>query len=160
LRQGAGDLGARLWRGFQALHAQGYSQIVVLGSDSPHVPSTWIDDAFRMLDTHDVVVGPAHDGGYYLLGQRGEPVDLFTSIPMSTPSVCAQTVDLAREVGRSVAFSQATFDIDHVADLAVLRASLESAPAPDADVAPATLACLRQMAIPGATYTEGVAYAD
>jgi rSAM/selenodomain-associated transferase 1 len=160
LRQGCGELGDRLWQGFQSLHAQGYEQIVVLGSDSPQVPAAWIDDAFRLLDAHDVVVGPARDGGYYLLGQRGAPVDLFTSIPMSTPSVCVQTIDLAREAGRSVTFAPSTFDIDHVSDLAALRATLEAAPSPDADVAPATQACLRQMAISDAADAEGVAYAD
>ncbi|HKD75200.1 MAG TPA: TIGR04282 family arsenosugar biosynthesis glycosyltransferase, partial [Ktedonobacterales bacterium] len=160
LRQGDGELGERLWRGFQALHAQGYEQIVVLGSDSPQVPAAWIDDAFRLLDTHDVVIGPAHDGGYYLLGQRGEPVDLFTPIPMSTSTVCAQTVDLAWEIGRSVARAPATFDIDYVADLAALQAALESASSSDADMAPETLAYLRLIVFPDTAQVEGVAYAD
>jgi rSAM/selenodomain-associated transferase 1 len=160
LRQGGGELGDRLWQGFQAFHTQGYAQIVVLGSDSPHVPAARIDDAFRLLDTHDVVVGPAHDGGYYLLGQRGMPVDLFTSIPMSTPAVGAQTVNLAQQARQRVAFAPATFDVDHLSDLAALRTALEHAPSPDADAAPATLAYLREREIPDTNGSEGMAYAD
>ncbi len=158
MRQGEGNLGTRLWQGFHTLHTQGYEQIVVLGSDSPHVPAAWIADAFRTLDTHDVVIGPAHDGGYYLLGQRGAPVDLFMSIPMSTPVVCAQTVDRAREAGLSVAFAPATFDIDHVSDLVTLSVALETAPSSATDEAPATLAVLQQIAI--SDVAKGGAYAD
>ena len=152
LRQGDGDFGSRLWQGFQHLQAQGYEQIVVLSSDSPHVPAAWINAAFGMLATHDVVIGPAHDGGYYLLGQRGTPVDLFSAITMSTADVCMETVAIARDADLTIALAPSTFDIDHVADLALLRTALEHAPVAGADAAPSTLACLRAIEMPTVTH--------
>ena len=141
LRQGAGDFGARLWGGFAALHARGYDRIVVLSSDSPHVPAEWVSQAFAALAEDDVVIGPADDGGYYLLGQRGVPTDLFSSITMSTSQVCAQTVALAQTHGLTVTHLPTTFDIDEAADLASLRAALDAAP----DLAPTTRAALTML---------------
>ena len=132
----------------QALSTRGYEQIVVLGSDSPQVPAAWIARAFAALETHAAIIGPAHDGGYYLLGQRAapEPVDLFTGIAMSTPSVCAETVRRAQMAGLQVAYLPATFDVDEASDLTRLSEALQQAPSSSADPAPETLACLRQLA--------------
>jgi rSAM/selenodomain-associated transferase 1 len=141
------DLGERLWHGFQALSRRGYDDIVVVGSDSPHLPAAYVRRAFHLLATADVVIGPAEDGGYYLLGQRAAsaPVDLFTSIEMSTPRVYDQTLDLARRQGVSVAFVPATFDIDEASQLPRLAAILRSAPTAEADPAPATLGHLERL---------------
>lgn len=148
LRQHGTDLGVRLRYGFQHLAARGYERIVVLGSDSPHVPAATITDAFAALATHDVVLGPACDGGYYLLGQRTistEPTDLFTGIPMSTPRVCEQTLARARELGLRVALTPVTFDVDEPPSLATLHVVLRGAPSAEADPAPATLALLEAL---------------
>jgi rSAM/selenodomain-associated transferase 1 len=140
--QESGDFGARLWQGFEALGRRGYERIVVLGSDSPHVPAAWVAQAFAALETDDVVIGPARDGGYYLLGQRGAPVDLFRGITMSTPTVYAETLARAEAAGLSVALAPATFDIDEADDLSRLHVALRSAPSSEADCAPATQAAL------------------
>jgi rSAM/selenodomain-associated transferase 1 len=141
LRQGAGDLGPRLWQGFRELAARGYQRIVVLSSDSPHVPAGWVRDAFAALTTQDVVIGPADDGGYYLLGQRGTPHDLFTMIPMSTPQVFAQTLAAAAAQHVTVAHLPTTFDIDEPADLGSLHTTLLAEP----ELAPVTLAALNAL---------------
>jgi rSAM/selenodomain-associated transferase 1 len=148
LRQEGADFASRLWHGFQALSARGYERMVVIGSDSPHLPAIWVTQAFASLTTHDVVVGPAQDGGYYLLGQRVKetPVDLFSGITMSTATVCAETLARAEAAGLSVAFAPATFDIDESGDLDQLRQVLRAAPSPLADAAPATLARLEALA--------------
>ncbi|MBF6590645.1 MAG: TIGR04282 family arsenosugar biosynthesis glycosyltransferase [Ktedonobacterales bacterium] len=148
LRQEGADLGARLWHAFQELRARGYQQVIVLGSDSPHIPAAWVADAFAALHTHDVVVGAAHDGGYYLLGQRATlaPVDLFTGIPMSTDTVCARTVARAEAAGLTVARAPATFDVDVAGDVPRLAAVLAAAPSAAADPAPATWAALVHLA--------------
>ena len=138
IRQAGGDFAARLWQGFEALAGRGYERVVVLGSDSPHVPAAWVAQAFASLETHDVVIGPARDGGYYLLGQRGAPVDLFSGITMSTPTVYAETLARAEAAGLSVALTPATFDIDEADDLYQLREALRAAPSTEADCAPAT----------------------
>ncbi|HEY7124428.1 MAG TPA: TIGR04282 family arsenosugar biosynthesis glycosyltransferase [Ktedonobacterales bacterium] len=148
LRQKGHTFAERLWTGFQTVSARGYEQILVLGSDSPHVPATWITHAFEALETHSAVLGPAHDGGYYLLGQRAapQPVDLFTGIAMSTSSVCTETVRRAQMAGMRVAYLPATFDVDEASDLAYLSEALRQAPSHQADPAPETVSCLRALA--------------
>jgi rSAM/selenodomain-associated transferase 1 len=144
LRQEGPDFAARLWRGFQLLSQRGYERVVVIGSDSPHLPAARVAQAFEALTGHDVVVGPAQDGGYYLLGQRvrGAAVDLFSGITMSTATVCAETLARAEAAGLSVALTPATFDIDASNDLDQLRQELRDAPSASADAAPATQAYL------------------
>ncbi|HEY7357263.1 MAG TPA: DUF2064 domain-containing protein, partial [Ktedonobacterales bacterium] len=166
LRQEGEDFAARLWHGFQTLAGRGYERVVVIGSDSPHLPAAWVAQAFESLATHDVVIGPAEDGGYYLLGQRVQvaptaagacgnrvpalspaarapaPVDLFSGITMSTATVCAETLARVRAAGLSVAQTPATFDIDEADDLDRLRRALREAPSAQADAAPATQALL------------------
>jgi hypothetical protein len=143
-RQEGQDFAARLWHGFRTLSARGYERVVVIGSDSPHLPAAWVAQAFESLATHDVVIGPAEDGGYYLLGQRVQdaPIDLFSGIAMSTATVCAETLARARAAGLSVAQTPATFDIDEADDLDRLRRALREAPSALADAAPATQALL------------------
>lgn len=139
------DLGTRLWQGFTALNARGYQRIVVLGSDSPHIPAAAVRAAFQVLDTVPAVIGPAADGGYYLLGQRGTPHDLFTSVPMSTPEVYARTLTCAASLGLTLGHIPDSFDVDALADLDRLQAALRMAPSGTADPAPATLARLDQI---------------
>jgi rSAM/selenodomain-associated transferase 1 len=157
LQQGDGPFGRRLWEGFRELAGRGYERIVVLGSDSPHVPARAVAAAFRALDTHGVVVGPAQDGGYYLLGQRAPLFDCFTGIEMSTPRVCAETVDYVRAAGRSLTLLSKTFDVDEAADLEALRAALAGAPSWQADPCPATAAALIEIAyrVPPAGHPAG-----
>ncbi len=146
IRQDEGDFAARLWQGFQAVRERGYERIVVIGSDSPHLPAAWVAQAFAALETDEVVLGPACDGGYYLLGQRGVPVDLFSGITMSTSTVYAETLARARAAGLRVALTPATFDIDEVDDLNRLRQVLCKAPSVEADPAPETQSLLGALA--------------
>ena len=150
LPQTGGDLSERLLHGFRSLQALGYDEIAVLGSDSPHIPATWIREAFAALQTADVMLGPACDGGYYLLALRARPLidDLFTGIKMSTPSVCAETVERAHSLGRTLRLGRVTFDVDEPEDLQTLHAALRGAPSPDADPAPATFALLQDLLTP------------
>ena len=143
---GAG-FGERLLHGFRALRARGYDEIAVLGSDSPHIPSGWIRDAFDALTTHDVLLGPARDGGYYLLALRArrEIDDLFTGITMSTPTVCAETIERATRLGHTLRLGRMTFDVDEVSDLRTLHNALRTAPSAEADPAPATYALLHDL---------------
>ncbi|HEX8033831.1 MAG TPA: TIGR04282 family arsenosugar biosynthesis glycosyltransferase [Ktedonobacterales bacterium] len=140
-------LGERLLHGFRTLQARGYDEIAVLGSDSPHIPAAWIREAFDALATNDLVLGPAHDGGYYLLAQHALPEidDLFTGITMSTPSVCTETVERASRLGRTVRLGRMTFDVDEPDDLKTLHSALSTAPSAEADPAPATDALLQDL---------------
>jgi rSAM/selenodomain-associated transferase 1 len=114
LRQVGRNFSQRLRHGFQTLQQRGYHRIVVIGSDSPHLPATWVQEAFAALRHDDVVIGPARDGGYYLLGLRSdaEPLDLFTGVQMSAPDTCARTIERARLMTLSVAYTPRSFDVD------------------------------------------------
>jgi rSAM/selenodomain-associated transferase 1 len=140
-------LGERLLHGFRTLQARGYDEIAVLGSDSPHIPAAWIREAFDALATDDLVLGPAHDGGYYLLAQHALPEidDLFTGITMSTPSVCTETVERANRLGRTLRLGRMTFDVDEPENLQTLHSALSAAPSAEADPAPVTYALLQHL---------------
>lgn len=108
----------RLLNGFRKL-SQSYAQVIVMSTDSPHVPLDWIAEGFALLDRHDVVLGPCADGGYYLVGMRA-PHDIFSSITMSTPTVLMETLALTERQGLRTALLPETFDVDDRAGLAAL----------------------------------------
>lgn len=115
--QANGDLGARLGAAFAGLRAEGASKILAIGSDSPTLNPTWITDAVLALDHTDVVIGPAEDGGYYLVGVRGDVDEIFAGIPWSTGKVAEVTVERARALGLSVHMLPAWYDVDDAASL-------------------------------------------
>lgn len=114
-QQGA-NLGARLLHAFQWTHSQGYSHIILIGSDTPQVTLANIENARRELAEADVVLGPAEDGGYYLIAMK-QPHDVFSGIPMSTSSVTELTLQSARQQDLKTRLIESSFDIDELADL-------------------------------------------
>jgi uncharacterized protein len=131
------DLGARLHHVFQWTHDQGYQRTIVIGSDSPHISLQIITQAREALAKVDVVLGPADDGGYYLIAMR-RPYDVFTGIPMSTSVVARMTIDVAQSQGLKVHTLENMFDIDELPDLLRLTQLLET----HSSLAPATAAYL------------------
>ena len=87
------DLGQKMDNAFEDLFERGYSKIVIIGTDCPELNAGIITNAFTFLDTRDVVIGPAQDGGYYLLGMNQSHTTLFQDIPWSTSSVLKETID-------------------------------------------------------------------
>lgn len=116
-----------------------FTKIIVLSSDSPQVTPDLISQARSALDAYDVVLGPAEDGGYYLIGMR-EAHDLFTGIPMSTDQVLRMTLERARSLSLSVHLLDTLFDVDEEPDFLRLTYLLQDRP----DLAPATAACIFQ----------------
>lgn len=112
-------LGDRMRHAFDHVFAAGYSSVVVIGSDLPSLPSTHLAHALRALRdrTDAVVIGPARDGGYYLIGLRRACPALFTSIPWSTSGVLAATTSVAETCGLPVSFVSPWHDVDTVDDL-------------------------------------------
>lgn len=104
----------------------GYRRLVILGSDSPHVSAETVVDAFAALEQAGISIGPAFDGGYYLIGLplAPEPPDLFSGIVMSTATVYAETVARAAALDLTLTALTPTFDVDEIADLARLQALL------------------------------------
>ena len=123
LDQGPGDWTNRQRFLFETSAQRGEERTVLIGSDSPHLRSSIVEQAFRALDDHDVVFGPTPDGGYYLIGMRGWH-DILAGVPMSTYSVFEQIHAQSRAMGVSMAVLDATFDVDEVDDLTLLRAAV------------------------------------
>ena len=115
-RQGEGDLGRRLTRAFDEAFSGSNGPVVVIGSDCPEVTAADIHSAWDALGTHDVVVGPATDGGYWLVGLRAPQADLFNGISWSTAQVCAETIHRAARAGLSVFQLRTLSDVDTLED--------------------------------------------
>lgn len=122
---------------------QGYRRSILVASDSPQLECGVIVQAFRELESHDVVLGRVHDGGYYLIGQCGFQ-EILEGVPMSTASAADGVIDHARRLGLKVAEVPATFDIDVEDDLDLLRAHLATC---DGQVASATRRALRELGL-------------
>jgi uncharacterized protein len=118
--QRGADLGERLARAFQERFAAGSRQVVILGSDSPHLPGERILRAFKSLEEAEVVIGPARDGGYYLIGATRLHPELFRGIPWGTAQVYRETIRRARKERISVASLPAWDDVDLPESVAAL----------------------------------------
>ncbi len=103
-------------------------RVVAFNSDSPHLPASVLRTAFEALVAHDVVVGPTHDGGYYLVGATAANPALFNSDGMGTNSALDALLARARRLQLSVGFTDPFYDIDLEGDLAQLAAELRLAP--------------------------------
>ena len=119
-----GDLGARMTAVFDAEFQRGVRAVVIIGSDTPHLPTERISQAFRELDNHDVVLGPALDGGYYVIGLSAPAVTLFDDVPWSTDRVLDVTLQRARSARLSVSRLEPTYDVDGAPDLERLAAEI------------------------------------
>jgi len=115
--QQGGDLGERMSRAFASAFAAGARRAAIVGSDVPACGREHVMEAFRSLDDHEVVLGPTHDGGYYLIALDRPRPALFQSIPWSTPSVLPATAERAGVLGLSVRMLDPLRDIDTVGDL-------------------------------------------
>jgi rSAM/selenodomain-associated transferase 1 len=140
---------------FHAIHtllAAGYDSAVVLNSDSPTLPTALLDRTARLLAQpgERAVLGPADDGGYYLLGVKSPHAHLFADIAWSTETVAAQTLLRAQEIGLEVVRLPAWYDVDDAESLArLIRDTAPGAAAADGAeqpfAAPATVAALFEM---------------
>ena len=130
--QRGSDLGERMKNAFGDVFSQGSTRAVLIGSDMPDLPHSFIDEAFTSLEDHDAVLGPSHDGGYYLIGFRSDSFlpEAFDRVPWSTPAVFQQTLGILQRSKYRVHTLQERRDIDTVDDLAAFfRDNLASSPA-------------------------------
>lgn len=116
------DLGERMMNTFLCLFSEGYSPVVIMGSDIPDLPLHIIEEAFESFREHDAVIGPACDGGYYLVGMKRETFcpDIFRGIPWSTGEVLAKTMTVFQEKGCRVHSLPEWGDLDTADDLMAL----------------------------------------
>jgi rSAM/selenodomain-associated transferase 1 len=109
------DLGDRMRNAFDDVFAMGAAKAVIVGTDIPELTARHVQQAFLMLDIHDVVIGPAHDGGYYLLAMK-RPLDLFSSMEWSTNAVASETRKRVLRGGFTLAQLEELRDVDTAED--------------------------------------------
>jgi len=141
------DLGERMENIFRGELQAGRPAVVVIGTDSPDLPRSVITRAFERLsdDSVDVVIGPAADGGYYLVGMKQDHPELFEDIPWGTGDVLLRTLGKAQDLGVETALLTEWNDIDTFQDLQRLCDRYENTPTGDPRVGSHTMACLRAL---------------
>ena len=119
LPQQGNDLGERMKNAFQEVFAAGYKQALIIGSDAPDLTTEILEEGFTRLEKEGAVIGPARDGGYYLIGFQDDAFlpQVFDGIPWSTGEVYARTMEIFREKKRDVAILTPWQDIDTLEDL-------------------------------------------
>ncbi|MBB4636748.1 TIGR04282 family arsenosugar biosynthesis glycosyltransferase [Longimicrobium terrae] len=117
LPQAEGDLGVRMRDAFARAFADGHGRVVIIGSDLPEMSTELLRRAFAALEDADAVIGPARDGGYYLLGLTRPVTGVFDGIAWSTPEVFDATMDRLRAAGMEPVVLETLADVDEVDDL-------------------------------------------
>jgi rSAM/selenodomain-associated transferase 1 len=140
--QGEGDLGARMERFFCNHLRTPDDAVILIGADSPTLPLAYVIEGFARLEQANVVVGPAVDGGYYLIGCRGATPPIFEGIAWGGAEVLASTIARLSDPQWRLSVLPPWYDVDAAADWALLRGHL---------------AALRRAQVdPGAPHTEAL----
>ncbi|MBL4710738.1 MAG: TIGR04282 family arsenosugar biosynthesis glycosyltransferase [Flavobacteriales bacterium] len=111
-----GGLGIKISEAFKLIFSK-EAKVIVIGSDCYDLSADMMEDAFKKLDDSDLVIGPANDGGYYLLGTKKIYPSLFEGINWSTETVLEETLDQASKLNLSVAILEELVDLDTLEDL-------------------------------------------
>jgi len=139
IAQVEGDLGARMFSAAHHLFEEALSPVIILGTDAPTLPPSYIKDALLALRSHDVSLIPSEDGGYVLIGLQKPHEAVFKNIDWSTEKVHRQTLERARSSGLTVFETAPWYDVDEPEDLECLARVLASDPM----LAPRTATFLR-----------------
>ena len=140
------DLGARMREALVQQLDSGASGAVLIGTDIPSLPAYHITQAFDLLRTKDVVLGPSTDGGYYLVGVSRSTPEIFEDVEWSTSSVLSQTIDRVQRAGHTLGLVPPWFDVDAPEELDFLFAHARATIlATGIDPLPHTHACLSNL---------------
>lgn len=126
--QSGDGLAAGLTSVFAHFAAATRKRVVAFNSDTPHLPASILKSAFRALAQNDVVVGPTHDGGYYLVGATASHSGLFSGDGLGTTNAYEALLARVRALGLSVSLTDRFYDIDVADDLSRLAGELQSVP--------------------------------
>lgn len=124
--QGEGDLGVRMARSLADAFNNNAQQVIIIGTDCPEANAQILTQASAQLQAFDVILGPAIDGGYYLIGLRRFIPELFCNITWGTSQVLQQTVDIANQLNISYFYLPTLADIDRPEDLPIWQRILDT----------------------------------
>ncbi|MBD6614692.1 glycosyltransferase [Komarekiella sp. 'clone 1'] len=123
--QGEGDLGSRMARSLFDAFESGAEKVMIIGTDCPGVNAQILATAFEQLQAFELVLGPAIDGGYYLIGLRQPIPELFVNIEWGTAQVFQKTVEIAHLLNLSPVYLPTLADVDRPEDLPIWEQTLE-----------------------------------
>ncbi|WP_377475785.1 MAG: TIGR04282 family arsenosugar biosynthesis glycosyltransferase [Microcoleus anatoxicus] len=123
-QQSEGDLGARMLAAFQKSFNLGIEKVAIIGTDCPKLKQQMLAKAFDDLSDKDLVLGPAKDGGYYLIGLRCVIPELFDGIQWGSNEVFADTLAIAKKLGLNIGILPTLVDIDRPEDLIGLNINI------------------------------------
>jgi uncharacterized protein len=129
-RQCDGNLGARMLGALSSAFNVGMEHVVIIGSDCPQLTAKHIKAAFEALKANDIVIGPAHDGGYYLIGLKQAHQPLFGNIPWGTDEVLSRTLTISDDAGLAVALLDVLNDVDRPEDLHIWEEEMKACKLP------------------------------
>ncbi len=118
-QQESGDLGRRMSSAISRAFAAGMAKVIIIGTDCPAVNPSILTEAFNALKRQNLVLGPAEDGGYYLIGLNYPIPQLFNQIQWGTARVLAQTKNIANKLGLTVHYLPVLADVDRPEDLPI-----------------------------------------
>ncbi len=122
--QSCGDLGERMANGFQVSFEHGARKVITIGTDCPGITPPLLNQAFIALDQAEVVLGPALDGGYYLIGLKSPQPKLFEKIRWGTSTVLEETLAVIEQLHLSYTCLQSLADVDRPEDLVVWETAI------------------------------------
>jgi uncharacterized protein len=125
--QGEGDLGERLERAVRDAFTEGARKVLVIGTDCPELTAAHLAGAMELLNHHPLVFGPAHDGGYYLVGLAQECPQIFHNIAWGGAAVLSGSLAAAEQAGLGVGLLETLSDVDVPADLPAAEIALSRA---------------------------------
>jgi len=111
------DLGAGMFRAFERVFSAGYKKAALVGADIPDLSPSIVLNAIDLLSTHDLVFGPAADGGYYLVGMRKLIKEVFEDVPWSSDQTLKKSLDQSKKFNYSIGFTVTLRDIDTIEDI-------------------------------------------
>ena len=117
------DLGDKMRQAFVDRFAEGYKKVVIIGSDSPSLPVSYINKA--LASDKDLVLGPSTDGGYYLIAMSGKVSEVFSGVAWGTKNVLDETLEKIKGTGVSLELLPVWYDVDSPDDLKFLKTHLE-----------------------------------
>lgn len=119
------DIGEKMHNAFEDAFNEKFEHVIIVGTDLPFLNSEVLESALNLLNTHDLVLGPANDGGYYLVGLKAPQPELFRNIAWGTDRVLDRTVHAASSLGMTLTFVPALDDVDRPEDLQKLASLAE-----------------------------------
>lgn len=119
------NLGDKLVNAFKDCFKKGYTEVVIIGSDSPSIPTGYIKKAFLKLKKNDFVLGPCCDGGYYLVGAKKAIPKIFHNIPWGTDKVLNKTLEELNSLNIRFSLLPFWYDIDTIEDLRFFKNHLK-----------------------------------